>query len=47
VLYRSYPQCFILTPRLRGEIKGGEGEGAYRATFFACLQELLGRILRF
>jgi hypothetical protein len=23
-------------------MKGGEGEGAYRATFFACLQELLG-----
>jgi hypothetical protein len=36
-------QCFIQTPRLRGGgMKGGEGEGAHRATFFACLQELLG-----
>jgi hypothetical protein len=28
-------------------MKGGEGEDAHRATFFACLQELLGEILRF
>jgi hypothetical protein len=28
-------------------MKGGEGEDAHRATFFARLQELLGGILRF
>jgi hypothetical protein len=41
----SHVQCFIPIPRLRGGgggMNSGEAEGAHRATFFACLQELLG-----
>jgi hypothetical protein len=39
-------QCFIQTPiyRLRGggQMKGGEGEGAHRATFFGLLTGIIG-----
>jgi hypothetical protein len=35
-------QCFIQTPGLRGEMKGGEGEDAHRATFFCSLEGIIG-----